>query len=90
MLIVDVCNKKQVTNQGAIKIDDDDIFEMIEEVYNRDNFDKKFDIGLIAECEDDESISEDIVESSGDNSDQSLLVVTFVLYYYNTKVINLL
>ena len=41
------CNKKEATNQGAMKIDDDDICEIIEEVYRRDKFDKEFDIGLI-------------------------------------------
>ena len=30
------CNKKQATNQGAMKIDEDDIYEKIEEVYRRD------------------------------------------------------
>ena len=62
------CNKKEATNQGAMKIDDDDICEIIEEVYRRDKFDKEFDIGLISECEDDESISEDEEESSGDDT----------------------
>ena len=62
------CNKKQATNQGVMKIDDDDVCEIIEEVYRRDKFDKKFDIGLISECEDDESISEDEEESSGDDT----------------------
>ena len=45
------CNKKQATNQGATKIDDDDLCEIIEEVYRRDKFDKEFDIGLIFKCE---------------------------------------
>ena len=40
------CNKKQTTNQGVVKIDDDDIREIIEEVYRRDKFDKEFDIGI--------------------------------------------
>ena len=62
------CNKKETTNQGAMKIDDDDICEIMKEVYRRDNFDKEFDIGLISECEDDESISEDEEESSGDDT----------------------
>ena len=53
------CNKKQAKNQGATKIYDDDVCEIIEEVYRRDKFDKDFDIGLISECEDDENISED-------------------------------
>ena len=38
------CNKKEATNQGAMKIDDDDICQIIEEVYRRDKFDKEFDI----------------------------------------------
>jgi len=63
------CNKKEATNQRAMKIDDDDICEIIEEVYRRDKFDKEFDIGLISECEEDESNSEDEEESSGKNSD---------------------
>ena len=61
-------NKKQATNQGAMNIDDDDICEIIEEVYRSDNFDKEFDIGLISECEDDECISGDEEESGGDNT----------------------
>ena len=63
------CNKKEATNQGAMKIDDDDICEIIEEVYRRDKFDKEFDIGLISECEEDGSNSEDEEESSGEDSD---------------------
>ena len=63
------CNKKEATNQGAMKIDDDDICEIIEEVYRRDKFDKEFDIGLISKCEEDGSNSEDGEESSGEDSD---------------------
>ena len=37
--------------------DDDDVCEIIEEVYRRDKFDKEFNIGLIPDCEDDESNS---------------------------------
>ena len=84
------CNKKEATNQGAMKIDDDDICKIIEEVYRRDNFDKEFDIELISEYEEDGSNSQDEEESSGEDSDWSLLVFTFVLYHYDTKVINLL
>ena len=62
------CNTKQATNQGATKIDDDDVCDIIEEVYRRVKFDKEFDIGLISECEDDENISEDEEESSGDDT----------------------
>ena len=63
------CNKKEATNQGTTKIDDEDIKEVIEEVYRRDKFDKKFDIGLISECEEDGSNSEDEEENSGEDSD---------------------
>ena len=52
-----------------MKIDDDDICEIIEAVYRRDKFDKEFDIGLISECEEDGSNSEDEEESSGEDSD---------------------
>ena len=62
-------NKKQVAKQEEMKIDDDDICEIIEEVYRRDKFDKEFDIGLISECEEDGSNSEDEEESSGEDSD---------------------
>ena len=62
------CNKKQAANQGAMKIYDDDVCEIIEEVYRRDKFDKEFNIGLISDCEDDESISEDKEESSADDT----------------------
>ena len=63
------CNKKEATNQGTMKIDDEDMREIIEEVYRRDKFDKEFDIGLISECEGDGSNSEDEEESSGENSE---------------------
>ena len=63
------CNKKEVTNQGAMKIEDDDICEIVEEVYRRDKLDKEFDIGLISECEKDGRNSEDEEESSGEDSD---------------------
>ena len=61
------CNKKQATNQGAMMIDDDDVYEIIEEVNRRDKFDKETNIVLISECEDDENISEDEEESNGDD-----------------------
>ena len=51
-----------------MKIDDDNVCEIIEEVNRRDKFDKDIDIGLISECEDDESISEDEEESGGDDT----------------------
>ena len=63
------CNKKEATNKGAMKIDDEDISEIIEEVYRRDKFDKEFDIGLISECEEDGSNSEDEEESSDEDTD---------------------
>ena len=63
------CNRKEATNQGARKIDDEDIKEIIEEVYRWDKFDKEFDIGLISECEEDGSNSEDEEESSDEDSD---------------------
>ena len=40
------CNRKQTTNQKAVKIDDDDIREITEVFYRRDKFDKEFDIGI--------------------------------------------
>ena len=66
-MIPSKCNKKEAINQGAMRIDDDDICEIIEEVYRRDKFDKEFDIGLISECEEDGSNSEDEEESSGED-----------------------
>ena len=51
-----------------MKIDDDDVCEIIEEIYRREKFDKEFDIGLMSECEDDENISVDEEESSGDDT----------------------
>ena len=44
------------------------ICEITNEVYRRDKFDKEFNIEFISECEDDESISEDEEESSGDDT----------------------
>ena len=63
------CNMKEATNQGAIKMDGEDIKEIIEELYRRDKFDKEFDIGLISEWEEDGSNSEDGEESSDEYSD---------------------
>ena len=62
-------NRKEAKNQGVIKIDGEDIKEIIEEVYRRHKFDKEFDIGLISECEEDGSNSEDEEESSDEDSD---------------------
>ena len=48
-IIPNECNKKQEASQEAMKIDDDNIWKIIEETYRRDNFDKEFDIGLMFE-----------------------------------------
>ena len=61
-------NKKQAIDHGAMKIDDDDVCEIIEEVCRRDKFDKEFNIGLISECEDDEITSEDDEKGSGNDT----------------------
>ena len=45
------CNKKQGKKLEAMKIDDNDVCGIIEEVHRRDKFDRDFDIGLISECE---------------------------------------
>ena len=76
-------NKKQVAKQEEMKIDDDDVCEIIKEMYRRDKLNKEFDIGLISECEYDEDISENEEESSGDELESSLLVFTFVWYKRN-------
>ena len=68
-MIHDRMKHKTQTKQGAMKIDDEDVKEIIEEVYRRDKFDKEFDIGLISECEEDGSNSEDEEESSDEDSD---------------------
>ena len=52
-----------------MKIDDNDVCEIIEEGHRRDKFDKDFDIGLISECEENENNSEDEEETSGEDSD---------------------
>ena len=49
-----------------MKIYDDDVCEIIEEVHRRDKFDKEFDIGLIFEYEYDEYTSENEDKCSGD------------------------
>ena len=61
------CNKKEATNQGEMKIDHNDISEIIEEVYRRNEFDKESDIRLISKCEEDGRNSEDEEESSGED-----------------------
>ena len=58
-MIPSKCNKKEATNQGAMKIDYNYICEIMEEVYRRDKFDKEVDVGLISECEEDGNNSED-------------------------------
>ena len=57
-IISNTCNKKQTTNLDEIKIDDNDVFEIIEEVHKRDKFNKQFDIGFISEYEYIEEFSE--------------------------------
>ena len=59
------CNKKQTSNLDAINIDDNDVCGIIKE--KRDTFDKKYDIGLISECEYDANSSENEEESSGES-----------------------
>ena len=68
-MLPNTCSKKQATSLDTMKIDDNDECDIIEEVYRRDKFDKEFDIGLISECEEDGSNSEDEEESSGEDSD---------------------
>ena len=60
------CNKKQTSNLDAINIDDNDVCGIIKE--RRDTFDKKYDIGLISECEYDENSSGNEEESSGERT----------------------
>lgn len=60
------CNKKHAANQESMKIDDDDVWEIIEEVHKKDKFDKEFDIGLIFEYEYGNDTSENEEDSSGD------------------------
>ena len=48
-----------------MKIDDEDMNEIIEDVHKRDNFNKEFDIGVVSKCEyDDDSSNNE--EKSGD------------------------
>ena len=37
-----------------MKIDDEDMNEVIEEIHRRDNFNKLFDIDVVSECEYDD------------------------------------
>ena len=48
-----------------MKINNDDVCEIIEEVYRRDKFDKEFDIRLVSKYEYDEDISENEETISG-------------------------
>ena len=50
IILPNKCNKKYAVNQESMRTDDDDVCEIIEEVYRRDKFDKEFNIGLIYEC----------------------------------------
>ena len=59
------CNKKQLTRLGVIKIQKDDIDDMIEEVYRRDKFDRDFDITFISEYDNNKDSS----SSEGENED---------------------
>ena len=54
-------NKTYATSLGDIKIDDEDVNEIIEEAHMREEFNKVVDIGLAAECEfyDDSSNNEE-------------------------------
>ena len=65
-MIPNACNKKQTTNQEAMKMDDNDVCDVIEEVHRRDKFNKEYDVRLISECEYDKDTSENEEEISGD------------------------
>ena len=91
-MLPNTCSKKQATSLDTMKVDDNDECEIIEEVYRRE-----FDIGMIFECEYDEKSSEGEEWSSGESNNedgdelrQILLVVTFILYEYDSEVIILL
>ena len=74
-MLPNVYNKEQAITQEVMKIDDDDIYEIIKEVNRRDKFDKDFDIGVISECEYDEDTSENEEKSSG-------IMTKFTSYYF--------
>ena len=85
---MNICNRKQATNLDTMKVDDNDICEIIESVHRRDKFDIVFDIDIVSECEYNEGSSENEEESSGENDNkeydeirQRLMVVIF--YYMN-------
>ena len=93
---MNTCNRKQATNLDTMKVDDNDICEIIESVHRRDKFDIVFDINIVSECEYNEGSSENEEESSGENDNkeydeirQRLIVVIFLLYEYYSEVINL-
>ena len=65
-MIPNACNKKQTTNQEAMKMDDNDVCDVIEDVHRRDKFNKEYDVRLISECEYDKDTSENEEEISGD------------------------
>ena len=93
---MNTCNRKQATNLDTMKVDDNDICEIIESVHRRDKFDIVFDIDIVSECECNEGSSENEEESSGENDNkeydeirQRLMAVIFLLYEYYSEVINL-
>ena len=49
-----------------MKMDDNDVCDVIEEVHRRDKFNKEYDVRLISECEYDKDTSENEEEISGD------------------------
>ena len=53
-------NKKHAIDLGFVKIDDEDMNKIIEDVHRRDEFDKDFDIGVACRCKyyDDSSNNE--------------------------------
>ena len=65
-MIPNACNKKQTTNQEAMKMDDNDVCDVIEEVHRRDKFNKEYDVRLISECEYDKDTSKNEEKISGD------------------------
>ena len=69
-MIPNTCNTKQATHLGAMKINANNICDIIEEVHRRDKFDKEFDIGLTSECKYDEDSSENEEDSSGKSNNE--------------------
>ena len=68
--IPSTCSKKQVINLDEMKIDDNGMCDIIEEVHKWDKFNKRFDIGLIFEYEYDEDSSENDTDSSGESNNE--------------------